>query len=225
MTTGQRIVAHHRWGVRGLGQRTKNGIRNRTRLRLVFHRVKKTLQVVPCRFFRNVHPGISSRNTQLLHISPTGIRVRPTQDGHFELGEQSTDCFIGLDHKHFNQRVGEGVVFRHRIDDTTVFGKHQINVGEIQVNHAVATAAVLDDLGQPIRHAKGLNQFIGILRGGTGKTLGGFQITIDDGLGLAVRKPFGRTDDGRREPLAQNFALVVERDEHTLGHTLNARLQ
>ena len=157
---------------------------------------------MPCRFFRNVHAGISSCNTQLLHVSPTRIRVRPTQDGHFELGEQSADRFIGLHHEHFDQRVGEGVVFRHRIDDTTVFGKHQINIWKIQVNHAVATAAVLDDLGQPIGHAKGLNQFIGILRGGTGKILGGFQITIDDGLGLAVRKPFGRTDDGRREPLA-----------------------
>ena len=110
VTTGQGIVPHHRWGVRGLGQRTKNGIGNRARLRLVFHRVKKTLQVVPCRFFRNVHPGVSSRNTKLLHITPTWIRVRPAQDGHFELGEQSTDRFVGLHHEHFNQRVGEGVV-------------------------------------------------------------------------------------------------------------------
>ena len=47
----------------------------------------------------------------------------------------------------------------------------------------------LDDLGEPIGHAKGFNQFVGVFRGGTGKTFGGFQITINDSLSLAVRKP------------------------------------
>ena len=147
MATGQGVVAHHRWGIRGLGQSAQNGIRNRTRLRLVFHRVKKTLQIMPSWFFWNIHPSVSGRNAQLLHVPPTRIRVGPAQDGNFKLGEESTDGFVGLHHEHLNQRMGEGVVLRHRIDDTTVFGKNQINIREIQVNHAVTATPGLDSFG------------------------------------------------------------------------------
>ncbi len=93
----------------------------------------------------------------------------------------------------------------------------ELDLGQIEHDHAVALAALPQATGELIAEPQLLDELVAVFRLGTGVTAGLAQVAVDQGLRLEIRQPLVRADDGRGESLRQHDAAIVEGDEDGLG--------
>ena len=101
--------------------------------------------------------------------------------------EEAGHRFVGLHHEHFNNLVGEGIVFRLGVNDVAIGIHDEFDDGKIEDDHAGLQAALANDAREAVHADEKLADF-GLDRRDVGID-GGFQEAL--GIGLAFAGGFG----------------------------------
>ena len=102
------------------------------------------------RLLRQAEADATRIHAKFLDVAGHGIGVDTSQQRHADRVERSGDRLVGFHHEHLDDLVGEGLVLGHGVDDVAVVVEHQLDLGQVEDDHAVAVATLLDDSGQTI---------------------------------------------------------------------------
>ncbi len=155
-----------------------------------------------------------------------GVGMDAAQDGEVGFGEPAADGFIGFDHEHFNDFVGEGVVFGAGVDDVAFVVDDEFDFGEIEDDHSLGEAALADGAGKAVHVDEEFSDVIadgddfGIGRcveESLGVDLADAFGVVDECLCLFVGEAFFAADEGVGEARADDAASGVVANEGGFG--------
>ena len=188
--------------------------------------VEQSLQILAGRLVRKAPFREAGKLPHFLDVAESRIRVNAAQKRSVKSRESSRDRLVRFNHEHLDERVGEGIIFLHRVNDMASVVEDQLDFGKIKVNHARVLAAAADDLRQLLGALQSLDEF-GRVRGvGLGVLSRDLHLAVDERLRLDVGQSLGRANHGAREALANDLAFVVKRDQRAqreAGHTFLQR--
>ena len=222
---GQGEVADQGRTVGGRGQRAQDRKVNRAGGGPIAAGVEESLQVAAVRLVGQAQPQPAGVHAKLLDVARDRVGVDAPQDGQSRHVEGAGDRLVCLDHEHLDDRVGEGVVLRDGVHHAAVVVEDQLHLRQVQDDHAVAKAPLAEDPGQAIAAAQRLDQLVGVLRLRPRVPAGGFQVAVDEGLGLQVGQPLVGPDHRRRHALVEDAAAGSEGHEDRLGEPGHAFLE
>ena len=136
-----------------------------------------------------------------------GLGVDAAEEGDVDASEQAGDGLVGLDHEHLDERVGEAGVFGLGVDDVAVVVEDQLDLGQVEDDHALIEATLADDLCEGVHLFEEVDDFAG----------DAFLVAVDDCLGLGVGKPLGGADDRVGEAGPEDVTVGVVLDERALA--------
>ncbi len=154
------------------------------------------------------------------------VGVNAPEDRQAGFGEPAADGFVGFDHEHFDDLVGEGIILGLGVDDVAFLVDDEFDFGKIEDDHSFREAALADGAGEAIHMDQQFSDVVVDgddfwIRRGVQQALGvdladAFGI-IDDGLRLFIGEPFFAADEGVGEARADDAAGGVVADEGGFG--------
>ena len=184
------------WAVGGLGERPQHREVDGPDCGRVPSRLEQALEVVAGWLVGNRLAGGPGVHPQLLEVAAHGLRVDAADDRHPDAVEGAGEGFVGLDHEHLDDGVGEGVVLGNGVDDVAGVVEDQLHLRKLEHDHAVAQPALPQPAGEIVGEPKGLDQLVGVGRLCPGVGAGGLGIAVDERLGFQVSQALPGADHG-----------------------------
>ncbi len=222
---GEGEVADDRGAVLRFGERLEHREVDGVLGGLAADGIEQLLQFLARGVERDVVAGHAGEFSQVAHLGVGRVGVDAAKQRHLQTVEQAGDRFVGLDHEHFDEGMGEGVVFGHGIDDAALGVEDQFDIGQVEGDHALLETAGADDAGQLVHQAQGLDHVAAVVGFGL-RVLAGFaQVAVDQGLSFAVGQAFGGFDGGAGDACGDDVSAGVEADDGGLAEADDAFLQ
>ncbi len=221
----QRKVPHQRGCILRLGQRAQHSHVHSARSGRALGRFEQALQFLSRRMLRHAKARDHRCPLQTLGIARRGLRVHAADQRHIQILEQPRGHLVGLDHEHLDERVREGIVLGHRIDDVALLIEHKFDLGQIERDHPLPLAPGVDRLGKIVHVVQGRDDVIVVLGLGARMLLGFFPVPIDERLGFEVRQALSTLDERLAHALCDAVAVAVVPHVRRLHKPRHALLQ